>query len=244
MSLLGLCCKDSGSPHYKLQPKLVLSRYQNGMTLIEIMISLLIGAFLLGGVLQVFIGTKQTNRMQENVSRLQENGRLALDFLSKDIRMAGYWGCLVPAVANIDIAGTNDNNNVNKIDNGTDTITISGAFDLTNPPAGVCGTGVDTSAAYYSTIAYKINNVTLQRNADGLVEGVENMQILYGADSDANGSPDYYVAAGTVGLDMTKVISIRITLTLQTLDAHLTTTGDGRIRRSFTTTIALRNRLP
>ena len=34
--------------------------YQTGFSLIEIMIALLIGAFLLGGVLQIFMGSKQT----------------------------------------------------------------------------------------------------------------------------------------------------------------------------------------
>lgn len=63
------------------------------MTLIEIMIALLIGAFLLGGILQIFIGSKQTYRMQEGLSRLQENGRFALEFLTYDLRMAGYLGC-------------------------------------------------------------------------------------------------------------------------------------------------------
>lgn len=67
--------------------------YQTGMTLIEIMIALLISAFLVGGVLQIFIGSKQTYRMQEGLSRLQENGRFALEFLSNNIRMAGSRGC-------------------------------------------------------------------------------------------------------------------------------------------------------
>jgi type IV pilus assembly protein PilW len=47
---------------------------QTGMTLIEIMVALLIGAFLLGGVLQIFTGSQQTYLMQQNLSRLQENG--------------------------------------------------------------------------------------------------------------------------------------------------------------------------
>jgi len=66
---------------------------QLGMTLIEIMIALLIGAFLLGGVVQIFISSKQTNRMQEGLSRLQENGRFAVNFISKDMRRAGFQGC-------------------------------------------------------------------------------------------------------------------------------------------------------
>ena len=63
---------------------------QQGLTLIEIMVALLIGAFLLAGVIQIFIVNKQTYRVQENLSRMQENGRFAMDYLSRYIRLAGY----------------------------------------------------------------------------------------------------------------------------------------------------------
>ena len=76
-------------------------RHQTGLTLIEIMIALLIGAFLLGGVINIFINSKQTYRMQEGLSRLQENGRFAMDFLTNDIRMAGYKGCGSSVVPNV-----------------------------------------------------------------------------------------------------------------------------------------------
>ena len=66
------------------------SRQQQGLTLIEIMVALLIGAFLLAGVIQIFIVNKQTYRVQENLSRMQENGRFAIDYLSRYIRLAGY----------------------------------------------------------------------------------------------------------------------------------------------------------
>lgn len=251
-------------------------RYQTGMTLIEIMIALLIGAFLLGGVIQIFIGTKQTNRMQENLSRLQENGRFAMDFISKDIRMAGYWGCLNPlvGVANTDVDGTNDNaaGTADNIQDGTDTITIRGAFDSskttlptnTTPPTKTCGDSVDITAAYYtdtsSKITYKIDGGVLMKDTNAtapkttdpypLIEDIENMQILYGADTDtpADATPNYYVPAGTVGLDMSKVVSVRISLSVVTHDDHLAavarTNGDHKIGRTFTSTIALRNRLP
>jgi type IV pilus assembly protein PilW len=75
---------------------------QTGMTFIEIMIALLMGSILLGGVLQVFLGSKQTFKMQQALSRLQENGRFALDFLAKDIRMAGFLGCN-SSITSIDI---------------------------------------------------------------------------------------------------------------------------------------------
>jgi type IV pilus assembly protein PilW len=66
---------------------------QHGLTLIELMIALLIGVFLTAGLIQIFISSKQSYRLQENISRLQENGRFAMDFLTKGIRMAGYTGC-------------------------------------------------------------------------------------------------------------------------------------------------------
>lgn len=248
---------------------------QHGMTLIEILIALLIGAFLLGGVLQIFVSSKQTNRMQENLSRLQENGRFAMNFLTKDVRMAGYWGCLTPSVPDVDIAGNNDNAAAgDNIDNGTDTLTLRGAFSQI--PIGVCGTAVDTATPdnYYndasSRVDYRINNSVLQKadtDADtntntagtfqSLIEGIENMQILYGADTNADNAPDYYVPAGTVGLNMAQVVSIRISLLVRTIDDNLAAQtllynfngvnnidpGDRRIRRVFTSTIALRNRL-
>jgi type IV pilus assembly protein PilW len=246
-----------------------------GLSLIEIMIALLIGALLLGGILQIFIGSKQTYRMQEALSRLQENGRFALDYLANDIRMAGYWGCLSTSTVNTDIGGTNDNDNHgDTIDDGTDTITLKGAFALT--PIRTCGASVDTANSCgmgvncytdtSSTIYYKINNDVLQQDThgmhNGLVEGIENMQILYGVDNNSDRTPNYYVPADQVN-NWSNVVSIRISLLAVTLDDNLTpqpmpytfngitttTTStppvtDHKIRRVFTSTIALRNRLP
>ncbi|MDT8407353.1 MAG: PilW family protein [Methylococcales bacterium] len=76
---------------------------QQGMTLIEIMISLLIGGVLIAGILQIFINTKQTYRLQDAQSRIQENGQLAMEFIGKDIRMAGFFGCASRNFGNISI---------------------------------------------------------------------------------------------------------------------------------------------
>jgi type IV pilus assembly protein PilW len=194
--------------------------YQTGLSLIEIMIALLIGAFLLGGVLQIFIGSKQTSRMQGNLSRLQENGRFALDFIGRDIRMAGYWGCLTRPSG--DIAG------------GDSTITLKAAFVTT--PSVSCGTTVDKDAAYYndftSTIIYSIDNANAvlhkccptNNGALDLIEGTENMQILYGEDTPVSGIYDgwanYYVPANNV-VNWEKVVSIRVSLLLRSLDDNL-----------------------
>jgi type IV pilus assembly protein PilW len=70
-----------------------IGRAQTGFGLIELMVAIAISLLLFAGVLNIFLSSKQTYRGQSALSRLQENGRKAIDFLSQDIRMAGYSGC-------------------------------------------------------------------------------------------------------------------------------------------------------
>jgi type IV pilus assembly protein PilW len=63
---------------------------QKGLTLVELLVAMLAGVLLTVGVVNIFISAKRNYKLQENLSRLQENGRLAINLMSKDIRMAGY----------------------------------------------------------------------------------------------------------------------------------------------------------
>jgi type IV pilus assembly protein PilW len=90
-----------------------------------------------------------------------------------------------------------------------------------------------------------------------LVEGVENMQISYGIDTDNDEAADQYVNAGA-GINWNRVVSARINLLLRTLDKNIVTeaqtysfngaapvqASDTRIRAAFSRTISLRNRVP
>lgn len=69
---------------------------QSGMTLVEILVALVISLVLIGGVVQIFVGNKLTYRTQDNLSRIQENGRYAIELLNQDIRMVNYRGCAGP----------------------------------------------------------------------------------------------------------------------------------------------------
>jgi type IV pilus assembly protein PilW len=69
-----------------------MNRRQYGMTLIELMVALAIGAFLMIGAITVFMQSRTTFRITESLSRLQENARFALESIEPDIRMAHYWG--------------------------------------------------------------------------------------------------------------------------------------------------------
>ncbi|PIE83389.1 MAG: hypothetical protein CSA09_00475 [Candidatus Contendobacter odensis] len=63
---------------------------QAGFTLIEIMIGLVLGLLLLNAVIQVFLSTQQSARIQQSASRMQEDGRIAMTILNRYIRLAGY----------------------------------------------------------------------------------------------------------------------------------------------------------
>ena len=65
---------------------------QFGVSLIELMVAMVIGLFLILGAVTVFSQSRSTYRTAESVARLQEIGRLAMDVVETDVRMANFWG--------------------------------------------------------------------------------------------------------------------------------------------------------
>ena len=92
---------------------------QSGVSLIELMISLVLGLLIVGGVIQVFVATQQTYRTQEAMSRIQESGRYATEVLSRNIRQAGFkGGCAVNVDINILLDETNTDTLIHTIGDG------------------------------------------------------------------------------------------------------------------------------
>jgi type IV pilus assembly protein PilW len=63
---------------------------QSGLTLIELMVGLALGVLLLFGVGLLFSQNKQSYLQNEQLARLQEDARFAIEELSRDISMAGF----------------------------------------------------------------------------------------------------------------------------------------------------------
>ncbi len=118
---------------------------------------------------------------------------------------------------------------------------------------------IELQTVTYSIAAGESGEPALWRNDGGvaqeLVEGVEEMQILYGIDTDTDQFPNQYVDADNVP-DFDDVVSVRIQLLVRSIDDFVTddpqtytfngatiTPADRRIRQVFSTTIALRNRI-
>lgn len=66
---------------------------QTGFSLVELMVAITLGIVLMTGVVQMFASSKSVFVTQQGLSRLQETGRLAINYLARDIRQAGYFGC-------------------------------------------------------------------------------------------------------------------------------------------------------
>jgi type IV pilus assembly protein PilW len=92
-----------------------------------------------------------------------------------------------------------------------------------------------------------------------LAEGIENMQLLFGVDTDANQTADEYRTADAIGAAQWRdVVSVRVALliagvtdrvseadprTFTLLDEDVGPFDDGRLRRVMTFTVALRNKV-
>lgn len=324
---------------------------QHGFSIVELMVALVVSMLLMAGTIQLFVNNKQTYRVQETLSRLQENGRFAAHLLTRDIRMAGFAGCgdmgsasniadingdgVPDQASDISAAGIDgreeadlpvsitdtvqlsaaevydgtdvilikrgsdtgvrlvgnmlaDNANIqldaataaglfaandilvisdcedtdifgaNNVSQGSGQITIahSSSVNVDNKLSKAYGTDASVmkmeSFAYYigtngsggpSLYRKRLGNVNVV--TEELVEGVENMQVLYGEDTDGDETADTYVSAAGVTA-MTNVVSVRLTLTLRSSDDNVSLTaggGDNRIRRSFSSTITIRNRV-
>lgn len=73
---------------------------QKGLSLVELMIALLLSMILMAGAVQVFIGSKASFSFNEEMTWMQEGSRFSLEFLTRDARMAGYYGCGSQSIAN------------------------------------------------------------------------------------------------------------------------------------------------
>jgi type IV pilus assembly protein PilW len=74
-------------------------RHQRGLTLIELMIALVIGLLIVAAMSVLFAGSSQSRREIELSADVNENGRYALDVLSRELSQTGFYGSLVKPTA-------------------------------------------------------------------------------------------------------------------------------------------------
>lgn len=245
-----------------------ISKTQHGFTFVELMVAMAVGLFISAGIISLFVKTKQIYRTNEGMARVQENGRFAIDYLSRYVRQAGFPQIvgITPTRPSVPIQGWDGGNSAPSAANLPTTLDYAPNTDVFNIT--YYDTDIATPAfvtrTYYIATENGIPGLIQRLDSDPpemIVEGVYDMQVLYGLDDNDNGQLDSYVDA--VDADWNQVVAVRINLLLGSsennlVDAPMSTpflTNDGtttftadpaddrRIYQVFSTTIALRNRL-
>jgi Tfp pilus assembly protein PilW len=267
---------------------------QRGLSLIELMISITLGMTLMAAAMQFIVSTRQTYELNDDIARIQENGRIALDILSKDLKLAGYRKPLngdgtVPNYFLNDCSIKNtDGEELCSIDNGTtNSDRLSVQFD---PPPDDGSTETDCLGnALANTDSVIVNSYTIDDvDKDGInslycesydvsagtvistlqpiVDGIDNMQVLYGiADDEVNvsryisGEKLYTDASrASVTTDWPNIRSVRVALLVSNgsaegfaenrlrdyrlLDSDIIQYTDQQARRIYSTTIQFNNK--
>ncbi|HEY3809359.1 MAG TPA: prepilin-type N-terminal cleavage/methylation domain-containing protein [Steroidobacteraceae bacterium] len=212
------------------------SRRQRGFTMVEIMVVMLIGLFLMGGLLRLVQDNRRTFKSQNSLAQLQDSERLAMSMLTDIVQQAGYFPNPTANTATSAIIGNNGlaaGQPLSGTFSGTapgDTITVQYA---TNSGDGIlnCSGSPNTSGGVVSyTSVFSVSNGQLvctqtagnattpytlvgtdKTLANGIV--VTNLSVLYGINT--TGSTDTvneYVTAPNVP-NWSNVISAQITLT-------------------------------
>ncbi|WP_339523072.1 PilW family protein [Pseudomonas sp. EA_35y_Pfl2_R111] len=66
---------------------------QTGLSLIEVMVAVVISSILILGVTDLFNSAFMSGRSNSELTRVQENGRLAMEIIGADARLAGLQSC-------------------------------------------------------------------------------------------------------------------------------------------------------
>ena len=67
--------------------------HQAGLTLVELMVAMVLGLIVAAGIITVFMSTSKSNRVENQMARLQEEGRFAVTRMKDDLRMANGQYC-------------------------------------------------------------------------------------------------------------------------------------------------------
>lgn len=197
---------------------------QHGYSLIELMISLGIGLFLLVGIAVIFLSNRATFITQGQLATLQNKEIMAMNIIGNVVQSAGYFNPQAQAAIDAQTVPVNfaSGQAVSGVTvNGSDIITVRayqnnslGAMDCSGNASGNGNaSGIDLVS---STFSVDTTNKNLQCSINGadsqiLVSGVSSMVLLYGVDVSATGSTTQYVTAENVK-DWSKVMSVRVTL--------------------------------
>jgi type IV pilus assembly protein PilW len=212
------------------------SKRQSGLTLVELLVALLIGLFLLGGLMTLVQDNKRTFNTQNQLAQLQDSERLGMTMMTDVIQTAGYfpdpttntpttalpasgaWGATQPVSGILGTTSTGDTISVRYATNSGDGIL---SCNGTSNTSGAVYTYINTfyvvvNANGSSDLVCRRDDITTGNNVFPLVSGVTALKVLYGVNSANTGNNvDTYMTATEVNTALlwNNVISVQVTLT-------------------------------
>jgi len=148
-------------------------QHQHGISLVELMVALTIGLLLVGGLLQLFVGSKSTYTTLTGISRVQEGGRISIQRMKYNLRMAGNIGCSnLSALTPSNVSGNTFFDNITAVQGSND---LTGGTPGTDPVD-----GTDTLTMTYARpsdtelsgdMASATANIPINGNPDKLAAG-------------------------------------------------------------------------
>lgn len=127
-----------------------------GFTLVELMISIVLGAIITAGLISVFLSNQQSYRTNQGLSEVQEGTRTAFELLARDIRTAGLTGCV------------NNNRLANVLVNNTTVWWENWASPVTGYESGVTDPSVSTGTSTGDRLAGTDSIAVLSTEGTGL----------------------------------------------------------------------------
>ncbi len=196
---------------------------QRGITLVELLVTLVIASVIMAGVYEVVINESRAYNAQEQVVEVQQSVRIAMEQMVRDIRMAGYDNDDSASKIVID----------QPVTPGSDELSVSYEYDDTT----------EHTVTYKLDESQLVKQVTVTKDTgvsdtleEILLEGVDGLSFTYGLDTDNDGAVNSWVSA--VGV-RSKVIAIHVKLSARPLNSDL----KGLSSRGLESVVTLRNRI-
>jgi type IV pilus assembly protein PilW len=208
-----------------------------GFTLIEVLIAMFVSLVIMGGAYTVFSSYQKNTTVQTNVSDAQQTLRAAMDYVARDIRMAGYDPRGTGMFGIDDISSlTLDGNTVSRIKfswdkyNSVDDVYGDGKFEddwnLTPDIQPEEAEQVEYSLVNNSTITDGVNDLYLKypnaadSDREVLAANIISIGFAYAYDADDDGELDRDVATGNIlwvnaGIDPQDIRAVRISMLSQ-----------------------------